>query len=192
MKTSEITVDMLRDRVRYDPQTGEFFSTASGLKVGFVNDERSGYIFVSIGKTQKVRAHRAAFALMTGEWPKVDVDHINGDRIDNRWANLRECSSAENSRNRRLNRDNKSGYTGVHWHSSVKRWVAKICVAGRFIHLGVFSTAEEAAIAYAKGAIKHHGDFVPARVIETASGLAGCDLLAHKRTIEPVNTALFA
>lgn len=186
------SIDCLRAHVRYEPESGWFFSMRSGRRVGAVHDKAKGYIVISTGRNGRCRAHRAAFALMTGAWPIAFVDHIDGDPANNAWENLRQCGHSENMHNRRLQRNNSSGYVGAHWHTKAKRWVSKIRIDGRVVHIGCFDTPELAAIAYAKTAIHSRGEFVPAHVIATASALAGYDLLAHKRTIEPGNLALFA
>lgn len=89
--------------------------------------------------------------------PGLCVDHINGDPLDNRRANLRLCTHAQNMKNRRLHRNNTSGFKGV-WRRR-NRWRAEIKVEGQRISLGTFATIEEAAAAYAEGAHRFHGEF---------------------------------
>lgn len=88
------------------------------------------------------------------------VDHINGDGLDNRRSNLRLCTQRENSRNRRPN----NGYRGVSWKVDVGKWRSRIMVDRKEINLGVFDTAEEAAVAYNEAAIKHFGEFAKLNV----------------------------
>lgn len=106
----------------------------------------NGYRLLTIGR-RTYRAARIAWALHTGEWPKGQVDHINHSRDDNRACNLRCVSPAENSRNRGLPADNRSGHVGVDRRKSTGKWRARACVNGRRIELGDFDTAAEAAAA---------------------------------------------
>ncbi|WP_104719980.1 HNH endonuclease [Pseudomonas syringae group genomosp. 3] len=89
------------------------------------------------------------------------VDHINGDGMDNRRANLRICSQAENLRNRKIHSNNKCGIKGVSYDpsSSIRPWRAKINVDRRRISLGRFACVEDAQEAYRTAAKKYHGEF---------------------------------
>lgn len=86
------------------------------------------------------------------------VDHINGDPLDNRRANLRNCHPAQNAFNRRIHKNNSSGAKGV-YGTPAGTWRAAINVGGKKINLGSFGTKSEAAAAYAKAATKYHGEF---------------------------------
>lgn len=104
-----------------------------------------GYMNGSVlGK--RYRAHRLAWLLHYGEWP-IEVDHINGVRSDNRLINLRSVNVGINVKNRRLRTDNKSGYYGVYWSKSNKKWVAQIPKDGKVRYLGSFSNLDDAALA---------------------------------------------
>lgn len=98
--------------------------------------------------------HRIAWKLMTGEEPPGTIDHINGDPLDNRWANLRAATPVQQLGNQRLHRTNTSGHRGVHPHKSGK-WVAQI---GRK-YLGLFDTPEVAASVYEAAAREKFGEF---------------------------------
>lgn len=104
------------------------------------NGYRDGMIFRKMH-----RAHHVAWALHYGAWPTMDIDHINGDRDDNRISNLRQVTRSENCRNTFLRRNNTSGVMGV--SKNKNRWIAYIYDQGRHRTLGRFKTLEEAAAA---------------------------------------------
>lgn len=91
--------------------------------------------------------------------PGLEVDHINGDLLDNRRCNLRICTHGENMRNRRLQRNNTSGYRGVHYFKRDGRYVAYIYLNGQKIHIGSYKTGIDAAMAYNAHARDLHGEF---------------------------------
>jgi hypothetical protein len=89
-------------------------------------------------------AHRVAWVLMHGEWP-LEVDHINGDKTDNRAENLRNVTHLENCRNACKPSSNKSGFTGVSWDRVNKKWVVRIkTLDGKYANLGRFETIQDA------------------------------------------------
>lgn len=87
------------------------------------------------------------------------VDHINGNGLDNKLKNLRICTNQENQQNRYNQSNNKSGYKGVGWHKTTKKWRARISINNQLIHLGLFQNKIEAAKAYDIMASKHFGNF---------------------------------
>lgn len=87
----------------------------------------------------------------------MHVDHINGDGLDNTRNNLRAVTPAENLRNQRLRKDNTSGFKGVSRHEG--RWRARVRVDGKYTHVGLFDSAEDAARAYDEAARNMHGIF---------------------------------
>lgn len=107
------------------------------------------------GGRRKVRLHRVLTDAKAGN----DVDHINGNGLDNRRKNLRECSHMDNRRNTRRHRNNKSGFKGVSWNPSRKKWCAFIYHEGKSINLGGFATPEEAHNVYCRKARELHGEF---------------------------------
>lgn len=111
-----------------------FTATSKGYRVGRVNNIL-------------MRAHRVAWAIYHGAWPSHDLDHINGDRSDNRLCNLRDVSRLDNLRNMSMSAHNSSGITGVYRNKHTRRWSAKISVNNRSRHLGYFETAAEAEAA---------------------------------------------
>ena len=124
---------------------------------GSLSVSSHGYATINIhlggGKYKREYLHRH---LLPGF---KQVDHINGDRLDNRVENLRGCNNEENNRNKGPNKKNKSGYKGVHFNKSTGKWIAQITVNYKCKHLGSFNTAEEATLAYNKAAREFHGEF---------------------------------
>lgn len=117
-------------------------------------------IFRGVGIT-RLYIHRAIMEHHLGRKLRRDefVDHINGNPQDNRFANLRLASNIENCWNRKINRNNKSGYKGVSWHKGQRKWVAQIGYMWKRLCIGYFETKEEAARAYDTKAIELFGKF---------------------------------
>jgi hypothetical protein len=90
-----VTYAEAKQAVRYDPITGKFWSLKTGEEVGYVNCQKSRYITVEINGA-RVRANRLAWLLMTGGWPKHHIDHIDHDRQNNCWRNLRDVTHLTN------------------------------------------------------------------------------------------------
>lgn len=145
-------------RFTYDPETGLIFSEF-GRRVGTVDTD--GYIRVAFkfsSKQVRFRAHHLAFLAMQGAWPSLDVDHINGNRQDNRWANLREADRTTNAENKRhANRGSTSNLLGVSFAKDTGRWAAQIQVKGKNKNLGRrFPTPEAAHEAYLQAKRQFH------------------------------------
>lgn len=119
----------------------------AGTVAGYING--NGYRLVSMdGK--RWPAHRLIWIYANGPIPPgMQIDHINGVRSDNRLANLRIVTHAENGRNSSMRITNTSGVMGVCWHKATRKWLAKIRVNGRHKHIGLFDTIEAAAAARA-------------------------------------------
>lgn len=107
-----------------------------------------------------IRMHR----VITKAHEGVEVDHINGNKLDNRLTNLRLCTHKENGKNAKLSKRNTSGYKGVS-RASPNRWVARIRVDGELIILGHYENIKEAARAYNEGALRYHGRFARLNII---------------------------
>lgn len=140
------------DTISYDQATGLFrwIVGRPGCAAGSVAGSlaRTGYVVIKIGR-KHVRAHRLAWFKAHGCWPEGEIDHINGNRSDNRFSNLRVVDRAGNSQNRRsAHRDSSHGFMGATWNKQHKRWQAKIVARKVRHHLGYFDTAEAAHAAY--------------------------------------------
>ncbi len=130
----------------YDPITGIFLwnSSRGRVKKGDIAGciKKDGYVYIGL-KKKRLLAHRLAFKIMLGYFPE-QVDHENHIKSDNRWKNLRAVNNQENQKNRSKSKNNTSGVTGVVWRKKVKRWVARIKVDKKEIHLGYFNKFHEA------------------------------------------------
>jgi len=111
-----------------------------------------------------------------------EVDHINGNGLDNRRANLRPATGIENRRNRRRSRKNTSGYAGVSWDKVNRKWYAYITADGRMRALGRFDTAEEAALARDRAALELHGEFAR---LNFPAGVAQCPPKSNPTNLRP-------
>lgn len=149
------TVEELRDKLAYDPETGvlTWRKCRNSLRVGqpAKSLDIAGYVQVSFGFGCVHKGHRIAWAIHRGEWPVGPIDHINGIRSDNRIENLREVNHRINCQNVRIGSivNKSTGILGVHTcRSKTNPYRAKIMVDGRQIHLGGYPTAEAAHAAY--------------------------------------------
>lgn len=148
-----LTAERLREVLRYNPATGAWTwrvrsggKCVAGSSAGCLDP--SGYIKISVDNG-RYYAHRLAFLYMTGEWPKGESDHIDRDRSNCRWSNLRDVDRVTNARNTGARRRNKLGVKGVHQLPGGS-YRASIHREGRTMRLGCFRTIEEAAAAYAR------------------------------------------
>ena len=152
---ADLTAEEVRAVLQYDPETGHF--TKNGTRVGFVTEP--GYVALTFGRGRKYLAHRLAWLFIHGEWPALQVDHVNGDRADNRLSNLRLATRHENEQNRGRTSANTSGFKGVFWDKSRGKWLAAIGTGGRLKNLGRFATPQEAYSVYCAAAARLHGSF---------------------------------
>lgn len=157
MAESILTAERVRELLNYDPDTGIFtrkVRTAQRHQVGdradfiYCGGASPGYHRVCID-SERYQAHRVAWLYHYGEWPEKFIDHINGDRADNRIENLRQASAQMNLENLRSPQKNSSsGLLGVHWSKQDGKWRAEIGSNRKKIHLGTFACPEMAHAAY--------------------------------------------
>lgn len=140
--------------LEYDQETGHFVRRGNPKILG--GDNGQGYLIICLSG-QRYRAHRLAVFYVTGQWPAHEVDHINGNRSDNRWENLRLVTGNVNSQNRREAQKNSStGLLGVRPFRG--RFRSVIALNHKRKHLGTFETAIEAHQAYvAAKRLMHEG-----------------------------------
>ena len=176
-----ITQSRLKKFLTYDIETGNFtwnarsrkhFKTESafgtwntrfaGKPAGYEWTQkraRTSYLIIGIDGIQ-YRAHRLAWLYVHGKWPDNQIDHIDGNGLNNRLENLRDVTARENSINQKTPRDNTSGVKGVYWHKVGKKWVAQIMINGKVKYLGLFTTLA-AAKAAREAADEKHGYTTP-------------------------------
>ncbi len=144
-----------RTRLGDDLQTISFNERFAGKEAGALTPQ--GYRSLKI-HNQGYRAHRIIWVWMTGDWPPDSVDHVDRDKSNNKWSNLRLATKSDNGANIGCRRHNKLGIKGVRLKPS-GNYQAQIKKNGKCHHLGHFSTAEQAHQAYLAAARKMHGAF---------------------------------
>jgi HNH endonuclease len=161
-----LTAERLRDLLLYSPETGVFTwkqSPTGSVKVGDVagrnNSNRDYYRQISVdGRSYKI--HRLAFLWMTGSFPPEQVDHIDLDKNNNAWSNLRPATPSQNNANWRAR--NQSGLKGTFLDRRRGNYYSRIGSGPRTKHLGTFETAQEAHGAYVKAARELYGEYARA------------------------------
>ncbi len=128
----------------------------AGKEAGTIHGK--GYIYIGILSPFKLRAfaHDLIWFIMTGEWPKAQIDHENKVKTDNRWDNLREATNAENHQNKSIYTNSPFGISGVGKRSDTGKFRARIMVNYKEISLGSYDTLEEAVAAREEGKRKYH------------------------------------
>jgi hypothetical protein len=152
--------EQIRSVLAYEPDSGKFMwkrsmgrSRAGSLAGGVASN---GYWKISL-YGQEHYAHRLAWMYVHGEWPAVNIDHIDGNPLNNRIENLRACDQSGNMQNQhRVRKDNQAGLTGVSWDKTRGLWQASIQVRGSRRFLGRYNSAEEAHAAYITAKAKIH------------------------------------
>ena len=130
-------------------------SLFAGQPAGYVS---GGYRSVMLNE-RTFLVHRVIWKMMTGRDPLTQIDHINGDPLDNRWENLRAATQDQNQANRKTSRNNTSGFKGVSFIQAHQKWRAAISVNGKKRHIGYYSTPERAFDAYVETARSMKGAF---------------------------------
>jgi len=161
-----LTPARLREVLHYDSKYGEFWwlvrcGNYKALDRAAAGSNLTGeqrYVYVRIDG-YSYAAHRLAWLYYYGEWPKVALDHINGNRRDNRIENLREATSAQNNWNRSTPRDNTSGHKGVYWDKHMGAWRVLIHVNYKKIYVGCSHNLGEAVEMRAAAERKYYGEF---------------------------------
>ena len=120
----------------------------SGYALGYIQNKVTR-------KYNKVYIHRVIMGVKKGQ----EIDHKDGDKLNNQKSNLRMATRSENNMNRGIPKNNKSGYKGVSWSKSHKRWKAEIKVNRKYMFLGRFTNKVDAAKAYNEAAKKYFGEF---------------------------------
>ena len=150
-----ITQQELKQLIYYDPETGDFTWKVNRGKAAL--GKLAGHICFKNTKQYRIigvngridRAHRLAWLYMTGSWPADEIDHINGDRSDNRIENLRVATPSENQHNQK-------SVKGFYFHKRDKKFIARIKADGKQIHIGHYETEELAREAYLEAKAKYH------------------------------------
>lgn len=148
--------DQLEKLFNYDHSTGALLNRAGKYIDGEAGhfDATTGYRRVSINN-KKYYTHRVIWAMLHGEWPEGQIDHVNHNKVDNRISNLRLCSHKDNGRNQKKASNNTSGVTGVYWDNRYSRWMAAIMIDGINKFLGYFEDKEEAAQCRKRAEVEH-------------------------------------
>ncbi|MGY5368299.1 HNH endonuclease [Enterobacter oligotrophicus] len=164
----------------YDKKTGNLYWKArprhhfkSDRSMNAINGKMAGklaqsslngrYYMVSVNFKFHL-CHRVVWFLHHGEWPVSDIDHINGNKLDNRIENLRETSRSQNMSNVGMQKNNSSGFIGVFWASRERKWRAVVAHNKKNINLGSYDCPIEAAMAYNEGALKYQGKYAQKKV----------------------------
>lgn len=152
------TIEQVKAHLDYNPETGAFTrkNGGGGVTAGSPAGGKDAYGHRTISVCGKrMRAARLAWAIMTGEWPEGDVDHINRVKDDDRWCNLRLASRSQNCANTLA----KNGMKGATWVAAKRKWKAQIRISGKNTHIGYFDSELDAHEAYKKKAVEHFGEF---------------------------------
>jgi hypothetical protein len=156
----ELTQELLKKHFRYEDgflYWIDFSKRPTAKKTALGYEMPNGYISLKFLK-KTTYAHRIIFLYHYGYTPNF-IDHINGNKSDNRIENLRDVTRCQNMMNVKKSSKNTSGYKGVSFHKNRKKWIAQIKLNKKNFHLGVFESAEKAYEEYCRVAIEYHGEY---------------------------------
>jgi hypothetical protein len=163
-KSGNVDQNTLKKLLSYDPETGvlTWIVDRGGVTAGSRAGSRqvAGYRQIGI-KGTVYREHKVIWFYVHGYWSAQDIDHINGDRSDNRLSNLRLASRSQNLGNKKAGK-NRSGFKGVSWCPHNRGWRARITLMGSERTIGIFSDPREAHAAYCIEAERVFGEFARA------------------------------
>lgn len=169
---SELTPSIIRDLLDCDFSSGLLFWRARSPQIipsekgrklwnaryagkpAFTATHSQGYKYGNLLARPRF-AHRIIWAHRYGEQPRLNIDHIDGDRTNNAIENLRCVSHTKNMRNMKMLESNKSGVVGVYWSKRRQKWVANISLNNRTVYLGIFDQISDAALARKKAELAH-------------------------------------
>ena len=162
MVREELTQARLREVLDYNPDRGLFKWKAklkhhkSGWFRGCLGG--TGDLYIGVDMTN-YKAHRLAYLYMEGSFPPEVIDHVDGDRANNKWCNLRACSQSQNACNSRIMSNNTSGYKGVSWRKERNTWQVRVSVKGEYKTFGCYKDFELACLIADQAREKYHGEF---------------------------------
>lgn len=169
---SELTVDELKEQLKFDPDTG-CFTWITGKQIGQIagtTATRGGYRKICLNY-QRYSAHHLAWLYIYGVLPKQRLDHIDGNRDNNCIANLREADPSQSRMNISIGRNNTSGVKGVRWSKDRKKWLVTVQAYGVVHRIGFFTDLKDAAAARESAAKRIHGDFARHSVANHLAGV---------------------
>ena len=154
----------IKEYISYNSVTGDLTwikRPSNRAQVGTIAgnaNSTNGYTVIEF-KHVPYKAHRVAWFLKTGEQPPDEIDHRDGDGLNNAWGNLRDATHNQNQHNKGKQHGNSSGYKGVTYVKTADKWRARIMLNNKSIHLGYFDAPELAHEAYCKAADEYHKEF---------------------------------
>lgn len=150
-----MTQEELKKLVSYDPETGIFINLHRQEEVNYIRGK--GYLGIQLNKT-KYYLHRLAWLYMTGSIPE-QIDHIDTNRANNKWSNLRKADPSLNQHNKNLQSNNTSGIKGICWDKLNYKWIARLNFKGVCFNIGRFTSIEDAQKALEHKRNSLHGEY---------------------------------